>query len=72
MIHNNLWAPWRIEYLKSFSEQESGRDQAQPWHKRCIFCVYFEEAEKDRENLVLWRTQRCIVLFNRFPYTGGI
>jgi len=63
MKHNNLWAPWRIEYLKSLSPS--------PDDQGCFFCNYWAAPDRDREHLVLWRTPRCLVIFNRFPYTAG-
>lgn len=69
-MHNNLWAPWRYEYLKSFSEQEEAGEEAQ-WQKTCFLCHHWANPEQDKENLVLWRTEGCMLLFNRFPYTGG-
>lgn len=43
-----------------------------PEERACFLCAYRNDPpEKDRDNLVLWRTPRCTVLMNRFPYTGG-
>jgi ATP adenylyltransferase len=36
----------------------------------CIFCVS-PEMEKDRERLILYRTDFSIVMLNRYPYTNG-
>lgn len=62
MDNDNLWAPWRIAYLKSLEEEEPGG---------CFLCTYWNKPDHDKKNLVLWRTRRCLVVFNRFPYTGG-
>jgi len=56
----NLWAPWRMEYIEGLSEPNG-----------CFICGYIAEPERDKENFVLWRTSRCLVLFNRFPYNNG-
>ena len=63
MTLDKLWAPWRIEYLKSIDtgESESG----------CFLCDYWSSPERDAENLVLWRTKVAMLMFNRFPYTAG-
>ena len=37
----------------------------------CFLCAAASAPEKDDENLVLWRTQKSIVVFNRFPYNNG-
>lgn len=60
MKRRNLWAPWRIKYIQGLTE-ESG----------CFICRGFEHPEDDDENLVLWRTELGIVMFNKFPYNNG-
>ncbi len=59
----NLHAPWRIEYIRNLADAEGG----------CFLCKARDEREREREadNLLLWRTERCLVLMNRFPYTAG-
>jgi len=56
----NLWAPWRIEYVQN---SDKG--------KECFICAAGQAAGEDKQNFVLWRTARCVVLFNRFPYNNG-
>jgi len=53
-----LWAPWRLEYIKS-ADAEGG----------CVFCAAVEG--EDEEKLVLHRGERTIVLLNKFPYASG-
>ena len=65
--HKNLWAPWRGEYLESLGDKASDI-----LGDGCFLCRYRDaDASCDRDNLLLWRTERCMVVFNRFPYTGG-
>ena len=59
--NRNIWAPWRIEYINELSDEGNG----------CFLCRYRDQPQKDAENLVLWRGQRCLAVLNRFPYTGG-
>jgi len=58
----NLWAPWRIEFMKSLADRDEDD---------CFLCTYRDQPERDRENLVLWRREHCLAVLNRFPYTGG-
>lgn len=44
----------------------SGVDRAEG----CIFCDRIAE-DKDRENLVIYRGERCFIILNLFPYTSG-
>ena len=53
-----LWAPWRMEYIKS------GKDG------KCIFCALPPESHDD-ENLILYRGKYCFVIMNIFPYSNG-
>jgi len=53
-----LWAPWRVEYIRSEKETE------------CFLCRMFSECG-DRENLILFRGTTCVVLMNRYPYNSG-
>lgn len=53
-----LWAPWRLEYI--LSKKEPG----------CIFCGYPKE-DKDRENLILFRSSESFVIMNLYPYNNG-
>jgi len=56
----NLWAPWRIKYIQAL---DKGAD--------CFICHDLKNPQDDAENLVLWRSDRSIVLLNRFPYNNG-
>ena len=60
MERKNLWAPWRISYIKSLAEESD-----------CFICDYQGNPQQDRDNLVLWRTSHFIVILNRFPYNNG-
>jgi len=60
MEHKNLWAPWRIKYVQ-------GLDQSSD----CFICHNLKHPQDDSKNLVLWRTDKSIVILNRFPYNNG-
>lgn len=60
MESKNLWAPWRINYIQGLDQKSE-----------CFICEYLKSPEHDEKNLVLWRSPRCIVLLNRFPYNNG-
>lgn len=53
-----LWAPWRMDYILSDKE------------KRCIFCELPKE-DRDRDNLILYRSSHNFVMMNRYPYNNG-
>jgi ATP adenylyltransferase len=53
-----LWAPWRLEYIARADEQEG-----------CLFCRAVEG--DDEAGLVLHRGREGFALLNRFPYASG-
>ena len=55
---DQLWAPWRLEFVKQ--EKPQG----------CIFCL-FPADTKDEANLVLGRSTNSFVMLNKFPYNNG-
>ena len=60
MERNNLWAPWRINYVQGLDKTTG-----------CFICNNRDAPQKDDENLVLWRTDKSIVVLNRYPYNNG-
>jgi ATP adenylyltransferase len=54
----NLWAPWRAEYI--FSTEKGG----------CFLCQKPKE-NKDDTNFILHRGQSNFIILNSFPYNPG-
>ncbi|MCF7975257.1 MAG: HIT domain-containing protein [Phycisphaerae bacterium] len=61
MERNNLWAPWRIGYITAPHKKTEG----------CFLCHHQEQDSQDDDNLVLWRSQWCVAVLNRYPYNNG-
>ncbi len=61
MERNILWAPWRIPYIRAIGKEDKG----------CFLCHDYAHPEEDAENFVVWRTERSLVVLNRFPYNNG-
>ena len=57
-----LWAPWRMEYIRSAGKPEG--------KKGCLFCR-LRRSKKDEDNLVLLRDETGMVVMNRYPYNNG-
>lgn len=54
----NLWAPWRIDYI--LSKKPAG----------CIFCDKPAE-NRDEDNLILFRGKYHFIILNAYPYNNG-
>jgi ATP adenylyltransferase len=71
---DNLWAPWRIGYVQGLGDEASETkhcegDSAE--NSGCFICEIEGNSKDDDKNLVLWRSDHCIVLLNRYPYNNG-
>ena len=62
-FNKNLWAPWRMEYIRSLDEELTEED--------CFLCRYWSDPEHDQEHHVVWRSGSALAVLNRFPYTNG-
>lgn len=72
--HEQLWAPWRLSYIKGSKEAEKPRQlQVRPGGADdCFICRnVVDEPRYDRENLVVARAEHAVVILNRFPYNNG-
>ena len=54
-----LWAPWRLEYIKSADEATG-----------CLFCAAAAD-DDDAARLVVKRGTHAIVILNKYPYSSG-
>ena len=55
----NLWAPWRLDYITS--QHDSGG---------CVFCKSPKNKD-DKQNHIIFRGTHCYVILNKFPYNNG-
>lgn len=57
-----LWAPWRMTYIGNTEKKDD---------EGCFFCRAWREKGRERENLLLARSETCLIMLNRFPYTSA-
>lgn len=57
-MSDNLWAPWRMQYIKSKKEG------------KCFLCEALE-SKNDKEALILYRAKYAAIIMNKFPYSYG-
>ena len=56
-----LWAPWRLDYIKSVSDGP----------RECFLCSAAKTPEQDEANLVVARSANCLLMLNKYPYVNG-
>ncbi|MDR2946789.1 MAG: HIT domain-containing protein [Candidatus Adiutrix sp.] len=57
----NLWAPWRMDYILRAGAEKGG----------CFLCLPPEHTGPDRERLVLYSDPLALVMMNLYPYNNG-
>ncbi|MEM0016931.1 MAG: HIT domain-containing protein [Candidatus Korarchaeum sp.] len=61
MSLRRLWAVWRMPYIKLLASEGE---------KECIFCTLPREG-RDRDNLILHRSNLSFIILNKYPYNPG-
>lgn len=69
-----LWAPWRLGYVQG--HDKGAAIEPKQWRagaeKGCFLCrAAAAEPGDDRSLGIVERTDRCMVVINRFPYSNG-
>ena len=69
MRHQNLWAPWRISYLKGLVDAPGSIEDKDD----CFLCAAFKEMDEQekRERMILLVDGRGAMMMNRYPYSNG-
>ena len=55
-----LWAPWRLEYLESADEATG-----------CVFCAAASATSESPDSLLIHRGEKAVVMLNKYPYAPG-
>ncbi|MDZ4820141.1 MAG: HIT domain-containing protein [Planctomycetota bacterium] len=74
MQNKQLWAPWRLGYIKSGTPKNSTPEEALDWlegaDQDCFLCRCVADLD-DRHTLTVQRGAYSIVVLNRYPYNNG-
>ena len=73
MSHQQLWAPWRLNYITNAVEKDPKETAAKVSELPpvgCFLCRYRDET-RDAENYVVDRSEHSLIVLNRFPYNNG-
>lgn len=74
MLIDNLWAPWRMAYLRNLSRKQALLEKDLPRDSDTggsFMERYWSSPERDHENHVIARDQDGMILLNRYPYANG-
>ena len=70
-MHSTLWAPWRMAYVRALEGQAEAAKAGGTGAEANFLAAYWRHPERDREQHVVHRDSRGMVLLNRYPYTNG-
>ena len=77
MKRENLWAPWRISYIKNLDVEENNNESTSSSGTKPNKCFFCEASGVDitgqhaKDQLVLHLGRTCLLMLNRYPYTNG-
>jgi len=73
MANQNLWAPWRMQYMRQLDPSETPAGPA-----TCFLCdaAAFSpdksaQQQQAADHLVVLNDSRGLIILNRYPYTSG-
>ena len=66
MSHQQLWAPWRLNFIVNAAEPSAAEQPPEG----CFLCRYRDDT-RDAENYVVSRSEHSLIVLNRFPYNNG-
>jgi ATP adenylyltransferase len=78
MNHTNLWAPWRMAYLRDLEQRaataangKNGKPATSNDADGCFFRTYWAQPDNDEIHGVLLRDAYGMIMLNRYPYANG-
>lgn len=75
MKYDQLWAPWRLGYIRGEDAVEEAPRAEPAWlpgaDPTCFLCRDAASPADDDRNLVVARGPTTVVVLNRYPYNNG-
>ncbi|MDG2021782.1 MAG: HIT domain-containing protein [Phycisphaerales bacterium] len=69
-MNQDLWAPWRMTYLRELERRRAEIPDGEPTLADFITHAW-ENPDLDEESLVIHRSEKGLLMLNRFPYANG-
>jgi ATP adenylyltransferase len=71
MQHENLWAPWRLAYLRRLDARREAAGEVAPEGLVNFLAHNWSTPQDDVANHVILRSECGLILLNRYPYSNG-
>ncbi len=66
----NLWAPWRMAYLRELQRRADALGKPE-LDAGPFLTDYWQNPQEDDANHVIYRNEHGLILLNRYPYASG-
>ena len=66
-MHDTLWAPWRMQYLRNLENESDPTTNT----LHDFIAVAWAHPEQDLAHHVIHRTDDGLIMLNRYPYSAG-
>lgn len=71
MANQNLWAPWRMSYLRELESREADLRTSGVSTPTNFLRAAWEDASNDLAHHVVFRNSHGLIMLNRYPYANG-
>lgn len=71
MSHQDLWAPWRMAYLRELSEREADLGAAPAPTGANFLVAAWRDVGNEKDHHVVLRNAHGLLMLNRYPYSNG-
>ncbi|MBM4102138.1 MAG: HIT domain-containing protein [Phycisphaerae bacterium] len=71
MAHHDLWAPWRMAYLRDLEARHGDVKSADAPQLGNFLRAAWEDPANDHAHFVVHRNEHGLIMLNRYPYSNG-
>ena len=71
MANQNLWAPWRMSYLRELESREADLRTSGVSTPKNFLRAAWEDPSNDLAHHVVFRNTHGLIMLNRYPYANG-
>lgn len=71
MTHQDLWAPWRMAYLRDLEDREADARAAPTGTTSNFLLAAWNDIGNEKAHHVVYRNEHGLLMLNRYPYSNG-
>ena len=71
MTHQNLWAPWRMAYLRELEAAQTDLRVSGTRVERNFLRAAWDDIDHPQAHYLVYRNDHGLIMLNRYPYANG-